>query len=210
LIVLSLTRSPLGLCVNSALRFGCVRIRLLLVPTSVTTAFKQHYSKRFQQRDNPSMASETNSYNGLGAYETWHTDADGVRYIVYRRELTSAPGTIYTQRDGLPTFPVSSASSSTPNTSTPTYIVTACEHIPARFDADDRLLPWALNAMTGLWTRGSTTWGPAKHIMRVFDADTGQYVKQLGYRSHKSWKHFDSRISDLDLNDRKKVRNYNE
>jgi hypothetical protein len=156
------------------------------------------------------MTSEFDPAAGLGAYETWHIDADGVRYIIFHRELKSAPGhsTVYTQRDALPSFPVSPTSSSTPNTSSPTYIVSPSQPLPGRSGAN-RLLSWVFNAATGIWTCGSATWGPAKHIMRVFDADTGQYVKQLGFRSPMSWDWFDSGVSDLDLHDPKKVRNYN-
>jgi hypothetical protein len=81
-------------------------------------------------------------------------------------------------------------------------------------NAADRALPWVFDRTTGIWTRGSTTWGPAKHIMRVFNADTGQYVEQVGYKARVApnkapGDHFDAAVLELDLNDPKKVRNYN-
>jgi hypothetical protein len=160
------------------------------------------------------MTSQVNPATGLAAHETFHVDPNCVRYIIYSRELSPAPGVFHWQCDAQPTFPANSSSLFARDPSKPTLIVSPCQPIPNSLNAADRALPWVFDRTTGIWTRGSTTWGPAKHIMRVFNADTGQYVEQVGYKARVApnkapGDHFDAAVLELDLNDPKKVRNYN-
>lgn len=104
------------------------------------------------------MAPNTYPKIALADHETFHSDGNGICYVLFSRENEKRPGKYYEQLDVLP---FASADSDA------TFVRPRTAPIPTYFAHEDE--QWIPNKADKTWTRAGLTWGPPSLVLRQFN-----------------------------------------